>query len=65
MKFNVTLESGEDGYTAACPDMGLSASGLSPTNALDALKEEIRYNLEYCPCTSVGDDYVELSVSGL
>jgi hypothetical protein len=39
---------------------------LSPANALDALRDEIRYRLELCPCTGVGDDYVELDVvSGL
>jgi hypothetical protein len=29
---------------------------------LDALRGEIRYRLELCPCTGVSDDYVELDV---
>ena len=42
--------------------MNCSASGLSPTNALDSLRDEIRYRLELCPCTTVNDDFVELNV---
>jgi diphthamide synthase (EF-2-diphthine--ammonia ligase) len=64
MKYEVTLN-GEDGeFVAECPSMGVSARSLSPTNALDALRDEIRYRLELCPCTSVGEEYVELEVSG-
>ncbi len=31
---------------------------------LDKLRAEIRYRLEWCPCSGVGDDYVELQVVG-
>ena len=42
------------------------ATGLSQTNALDSLREEIRYRVELCPCTTVDDSFVELDVvSGL
>ena len=47
---------------AQCESMACSAQGLSPTNALDSLRDEIRYRLELCPCTTVNDDYVELNV---
>ncbi len=30
--------------------------------ALNKLRAEIRYRLEYCPCSGVGDDFVELDV---
>ena len=61
MKFHAELSAGEDGdYYAYCPEMGVSATGLTPSNALDALRAEIRYRVELCPCTSVPDDYVEL-----
>jgi predicted RNase H-like HicB family nuclease len=54
------------GYVASCEDPQCSSHGLSPVNALDALREEIRYRLELCPCTGVSDDFVELDVvSGL
>ncbi len=67
MRFEATLAPGDEGgYIASCEDPQCSARGLSPTNALDALREEIRYRLELCPCTGVGDDFVELDVtSGL
>ena len=58
----MTVEQGGDGFTASCQSMACSASGLSPTNALDALRDEIRYRLELCPCTTVNDDFVELNV---
>ena len=67
MKFEATVEAGaEGGYTASCEDPQCSGHGLSPTSALDSLREEIRYRLELCPCTGVGDDFIELDmVSGL
>jgi predicted RNase H-like HicB family nuclease len=63
MKYSVNVEQGEGGdYVASCAEMGVSTTGLSAANALDALRDEIRYRLEMCPCTSVGDDYVQLDV---
>jgi hypothetical protein len=29
---------------------------------LSRAREEIRYRIEWCPCTGVADDYVELEV---
>jgi hypothetical protein len=66
VRFEVTVEGDGDGYTASCDDPQCNGHGLSPTNALDALREEIRYRLELCPCTTVDDGFVELDVvSGL
>ena len=67
MKFDVTLQgSGDGSYVACCDDPQCTSHGLSPGNALDALRDEIRYRLELCPCTSVDEGYVELCVvSGL
>jgi hypothetical protein len=62
MRFDVTVESSSDGFIAECESMDCSAKGLSPTNALDSLRDEIRYRLELCPCTTVNDDYVELNI---
>ncbi len=56
------MESSSDGFVAECESMACNARGLSPTNALDSLRDEIRYRLELCPCTTVNDDYVELNV---
>jgi hypothetical protein len=30
--------------------------------ALTKMRDELRYRSEYCPCTGVGDDFVELQV---
>lgn len=61
MEFHARVEAEDGGkFVAYCPELDVSASGLSPTNALDALRAEIRYRVEFCPCTSVGDDWVEL-----
>jgi hypothetical protein len=67
VKFEATVEAGADSaFTASCEDPQCSGHGLSPTNALDALREEIRYRIELCPCTGVADDFVDLDVvSGL
>ena len=62
MRFDVTVESSDDGFVAECESMSCRATGLSPTNALDSLREEIRYRVELCPCTTVDDAFVELNV---
>ncbi len=65
MKYTVQLEAGEDGeFTAECAELGLMSTGLSAANALDALRENMRYHLEYCPCTSLGEDGIELEILG-
>jgi predicted RNase H-like HicB family nuclease len=63
VRFEVTVESsGDGGYVANCEDPQCNGRGLSPANALDALREEIRYRLELCPCTGVKETFVELDV---
>jgi hypothetical protein len=62
VRYDVTIEAGADGYTATCEDPQCSVTGLTPVNALDSLREEIRYRLELCPCTTVDDAFVELNV---
>lgn len=63
MKYTATLEEGEGGeYTASCEQVGASGHGLSSVAALDALRAEIRYRVELCPCSSVDDDAIELDV---
>jgi hypothetical protein len=64
MKYDVDLESdGADAYVASCEALGVSARGLTPSNALDAIRAEIRYHLELCPCSSVEDQWIELNVT--
>ena len=67
MRFEASVEAGSDGgYVASCEDPQCVGHGRSPTSALDSLREEIRYRLELCPCTTVDEEFVELDVvSGL
>lgn len=61
MIFQARLEATEDGgYEASCADPMVSARGLTGSSALQKLREEIRYRVEMCPCSSVEDDYVQV-----
>lgn len=61
MIFQASLEAIEEGeYLATCSDPMATATGLSPTSALESLRAEIRYRIELCPCSGVEDDFVEL-----
>lgn len=63
--FYADVEATEEGdYFAWCAEPAASARGLSPANALDRLRGEIRYRIELCPCTGVDDDYVQVQVRG-
>lgn len=62
MKYSVSLHNEDGEFVAECSDLNLTTRALSPTNALDAMRDEIRYRLELCPCTSVDDDFVELDI---
>ncbi len=63
MKYDVDMDMDGDGaFLARCDELGVSAQGLSPACALDALRLEIRYKLELCPCTSMEEQWIELAV---
>ncbi len=59
-----------DALVARIPDLearfpgvgGAAPRGLSPANALDRLRAELRYWVELCPCSGVDDDFVQLNV---
>jgi hypothetical protein len=64
MQFEVQLTATADGeYCAVCAEPSVVGCGLSPTNALDRLRAELRYQLELCPCSGIADDYIELVVT--
>lgn len=53
------------GYYARCnaAPRGVAEAGADTREeALEKVRNEIRYQLEYCPCSAVADDYVELQV---
>lgn len=63
MRYTVTLDQGDESEVIAhCPQLGLTSSGLTANNALDAMRENIRYHIEYCPCSSVGDADIQLEI---
>jgi hypothetical protein len=62
--FRVRLRHQRDGYVLATCDVPLCLSRASNAEeALAKLREEIRYRLEYCPCSGVDEDYVQLDVA--
>jgi hypothetical protein len=63
MQFDVTLEETDSGdYLASCPDMGAQARCLSAQCALDMLRDELRYRLEWCPCLCVEEEEIDMRV---
>jgi hypothetical protein len=60
--FRVRVRKTDGGYLATCESPTCMARGRSEAEALDKLRAEIRYRIEWCPCTGVGDDYVQLDV---
>lgn len=40
----------------------MEATGRTRGQSLERLIDEIRYRLEWCPCSGVADDFVELDV---
>lgn len=63
MIFQASLASTDDGdFVASCEDPQAVARGLTAASALEKLRAEIRYRIEWCPCTGVDDDFVELEV---
>lgn len=66
MKFPVTLKRLLDGKWQA-RSIGTIAGevtvvGESKEAALERAKNEIRYRIEWCPCSAVSDEFVELDV---
>jgi len=63
MKYAAQISFEEGEYVASCPELDLRAHGLSSASALDALRQNIRFQLELCPCSSIEEDGIELDVS--
>ena len=50
------------GAPVTCDSPTCMSRAASEAEALDKIKREIRYRIEWCPCTGVEDDYVQLQV---
>ena len=61
--FRVQLKAQSDGYVlASCASPVCLSRARSEAEALEKIRAEIRYRIEWCPCTGVGEDYVQLAV---
>lgn len=66
MRFPATLKKLIDGkYQIRC--IGTIAGEITVVAAtreaaIESAKSEIRYRIEWCPCSAVSDEYVELKV---
>ncbi|MCC6450016.1 MAG: hypothetical protein IT574_05605 [Candidatus Aureabacteria bacterium] len=49
-------------FIAYCDEPRCSAGAPTRQEALDKVREEIRYRREYCPCSSVKDEDLEIEV---
>ena len=63
-KFRVRVQAlREGGFVATCDAPVCMSRAKTREEALEKLRAEIRYRLEWCPCTGVDDDYVQLDVT--
>ncbi|MHB8417004.1 MAG: hypothetical protein ACYDCL_02940 [Myxococcales bacterium] len=66
MKFKVTLKRLIDGQwqvrSAGTVAGEVSVSAPTREAALEKAAAEIRYRIEWCPCSAVSDEFVELAI---
>ena len=67
MKFPVTLKRLIDGQWQV-RSIGTAAGEVTVVGgtreaALEKAREEIRYRIEWCPCSAVSDEFVELEIN--
>ena len=61
--FRVRLQRQSDGRVlATCDSPSCMSRAANENEALAKIRAEIRYRIEWCPCTGVDDDYVELEI---
>lgn len=61
--FKVTVTHQSDGSVLVTSKSPVCMSrARDEQDALRMIRDEIRYRLEYCPCSGVEDDYVQLDV---
>jgi hypothetical protein len=63
MKYQVRLQRVTSGRIIAyCDDPKCSAGAPTRQEVLEKIKGEIRYRLEYCPCSTLRDGTIEVEV---
>jgi|SoiMethySBSTD1v2_1073268.scaffolds.fasta_scaffold103287_2 hypothetical protein len=62
-RFKVRVQPQSDGgFVAACDSPTCMSRAATEAEALEKLRAEIRYRLEFCPCTGLSSEYVQLDV---
>ena len=61
-KARITRDAAGEFIAAAVELPNCWSRGHDRAEAFAKLREEIRYRIEYCPCSGVADDFVELDV---
>jgi hypothetical protein len=61
--FRVRVQRQRDGQVlATCDSPACLSRASDEKQALEKIRNEIRYRIEWCPCTGVDDDYVQLEI---
>jgi hypothetical protein len=61
--FTVKIRRQSDGSVlATCDGPVCMARARDEAGALALIRDEIRYRLEFCPCSGVDEDYVQLQI---
>ncbi len=60
--FRVRVRSQGGGVLVTCDSPTCMARASTEAEALEKIRREIRYRIEWCPCTGVEDDYVQLQI---
>jgi len=62
-RFRVRVRRQRDGFFLATSEGPVClARAPSEAEALEKIRDEIRYRVELCPCSGVPEDYVQLEV---
>lgn len=63
MKYRVRVAQVTSGrFIAYCDEPKCSAGAPTEQEALEKIKGEIRYRLEYCPCSTVPEGQIEIEI---
>jgi hypothetical protein len=61
--FRVRLQRQRDGgFVATCDAPVCMSRAATEEAVLEKIRSEIRYRIEWCPCTGVDEDYVQLAI---
>jgi hypothetical protein len=61
--FRVRVQKQRDGLVlVTCGQPVCLSRAATEAEALEKIKQEIRYRIEWCPCTGVDDEYVQLEI---